>query len=609
MLTISVLLYIFLFVIVISIILTHNQIEDDSILLKAFHSNIKNKELMDISFGNYKKTHKNNNEHKENLIKEESNEILDDIFINIVKHLGYFLLQLISFGVLYRFSLYFSKRTSFYTENKGFFLVFHGFFLVFTCVYSNYLFYMKYLFGSSLIYMIFLFNLKLSFENTYFYIYNSSFSFSDLSNKQIDVLSPESLYSIKSITIFFSLVLSINCYTCLYVYKYYTYYLLFYVLSIKITYSLCNKLEFSIEHRNKVVSFSEIAFFLFGTINFLISNYSIHQFLVKNIRNLFIYNKIAYSQVSLLSYISSFSSKFNHDVYYNKELNASNYNSLYKMPDSFYVISDIFSFILISNLLKYIKINGLLLNNKEILHEVSEESETYIIHKDKTYQYDLDNDFTSNNENSRQVYMIFTKKSLSFSTENLLLLSIGAFYLYFSAFFSNYVSFILACHFIKLKISVISDLFKERTVRIVLSIYNLLQFYLIHKIISSNSADNKLFLIFGYYDETILVISKVIIKSVGVFYLVLNVFLNKEFLISEDEDEDSSVRTDKSWVCYLKARNDLFFCLTYYFFDYFINYIHLVLYIGYFSIEELWIIYIIYSLSIGIYLIRVSFIG
>ncbi len=169
MLTISVLLYIFLFIIVISIIVTHNQIDDDSFLLKAFHSNIKNKELIEISFGNYKKTHKNNNETKENTKKDESNELLDDIFINIVKHLGHFFLQLISFVVLYKISGFFSKRTSFFsffTKNKGFFLVFHGFFMVFTCVYSQFLFYMKYLFGSSLIYMIFLYNLKLSFENT-----------------------------------------------------------------------------------------------------------------------------------------------------------------------------------------------------------------------------------------------------------------------------------------------------------------------------------------------------------------------------------------------------------------------------------------------------------
>ena len=180
--------------------------------------------------------------------------------------------------------------------------------------------------------------------------------------------------------------------------------------------------------------------------------------------------------------------------------------SINDLPDSFYIISELFTFITISSIFSFAKLLSL--------------------------------DWSNVNFSSENNDLEIKKANRSFGLSDLhwLILFFLGFILYFTSYkFTNYTAFLLSMHFFKHMFKLLGDTFKTRPIRLFKTSFFIFHILFIYLITKSN--DFRLSVVVEIYSETFNSILKIFVKFVGIFYIGFIIYTNQKY-IRKDEAYD-----------------------------------------------------------------------
>lgn len=208
------------------------------------------------------------------------------------------------------------------------------------------------------------------------------------------------------------------------------------------------------------------------------------------------------------------------------------YSYLNQQVDSFYIISEIFSFLAISNLYTFLMYQCFNIMQNPTPKQSSDE----VIEEEELEEQSENNDSNPNPNKTVHGNKICLSQRLNkdmkfFTTDDvlwILVIGLAAFMFYSSLCFTNYFSFYLTLHFIKLIMHIFCSLFKVQFTRIILSLY-FLNHILANSIISFRS-DTELFKLLGIESNQIIDIVKFSARLIGIIYLILDLVINYEYL-------------------------------------------------------------------------------
>lgn len=367
---------------------------------------------------------------------KEQNEIYF-MYVLPLKNTIIFVVSCSCFWILYNIQQVFMKKG----KNV---LAFNLIVLIFTIIVSFVLYDWKYYLSSSILFMKFSLCLKNTTDNLMILVLK-------VCKEDIDIATePKSLYQFFLKGIVFLTTSSIMTFLIFNYLNYFINYFIFYGMLLKIL----NFITAFIQHDfpDALQPGKDFCFFIIGLLNFLISN------LHRNLRR--------FKPVELES-------------------------------DSFYLISEAFTFITITTLFCYIKIQSLdLLNYEEIASDEEDEE------KIKKYN-NINNIIDIENKPAIEV-----NKSLKHFTKEdclwFLVILLGLIMNSICIYYSNYLGFCFLMHFWKHKIKLFGSLFKTRYTRILISLFFIIHIFGFTIITFRN--DERMLSIFGlenniYYDN------------------------------------------------------------------------------------------------------------
>lgn len=358
----------------------------------------------------------------------------------------------------------------------------NSFFIVSTLTYCYLLYSWEYFVSCSIFFLFFCLTLRYSVESVFIQCFGLEANDIDIGKES----QTEKLFFCKlMIMIACILIISILIY---FVFPHFITYILFYGLIIKL-------LNFIIEYiqpffSDKVQPINDLLYFLFGFSNCLLTN--IHR----------------------------------------------NYkcNPFEQKVDSFYIASDLFTFVTISNLLSYIKIQSLDLKSITIVYETEEE-------KDEKLKK-INNAIDGENRPAIDI-----NKNLKDFTLNdilwLLVFMVGAILYFVNINSSNYVGLCLAMNFQKNIFRLFGGIFKTKATRIAKSLF--LFFHLLSITISTSKSDHQLLSVLEL-DDTWSEILKFLVKFIGLVYTIYIIVTNYEYIYLFDDQikqaEDNSCHSE-----------------------------------------------------------------
>lgn len=397
-----------------------------------------------------------------------------------IKSILVFVKSVIVFLWLYKFHRI--KMTAGKRKNK-----LNSFFIASTLTYCYLLYFWEYYVSCSIFFLFFCLTLRYCVESVFIQCFGLEANDIDISKE-----SPsEKLFFCKlMILVICILIISALVY---FVFPHFITYILFYGLIIKL-------LNFVIEYiqpffSDKVQPINDLIYFLFGFSNCLLTNFH------RNYKS----------------------------------------NPFEQKIDSYYIASDLFTFVTISNLLSYIKIQSLDLKSITIVYETEEE-------KDEKLKR-INNAIDGENRPAIDI----NKNLKDFTTNDILwflVFMIGAILYFININSCNYLGFCLAMNFQKNIFRLFGGIFKTKATRIAKSLF--LYYHLLSITVATCKSDHQLIGVLDL-DESWSDILKFLVKFVGLIYTIYIIVTNYEYIyLFDDQIKQAEENSCHSEVDYKK---------------------------------------------------------